>query len=170
MKNKDILRLYQGLQAVKDLPGAKFAYAVGRNLSKVKPVAESIEKALKVPAEYKKYEEEYERRRLAICKELAKPDDKGEPVTEIYEDAQGRKRKKYVFEDQAVFEKKYEEMVKDIKAEYSALFVEIEKNHMEYLQFLDEEAEVLNFHTVKPENLPESITGEQIEAINEIIE
>ena len=171
MKNKEIQRLLKGLEAVKNLPGAKFAYAVGRNLNKLKPISDSIDKSLKMPDEYQKYQEEHERCRLELCKQHAKKDENGEPISEVVEIGNGKKQKRYVFEDKAAFDEAYTFMCTGLKTEYADMFVEMEQNYKDFQAFLEEElAEELILHMVKSDNLPEAITGEQIDNIIEIIE
>lgn len=43
MKNKDILNLYTGLNNLGNLKGAKFGYAVSRNMNILKPFIDKIE-------------------------------------------------------------------------------------------------------------------------------
>lgn len=166
MKNSEITRLYYGLTGVKNLPGAKFAYAVARNISILKPIVEAIEKALKIPEQYADYKKVHEDSRLGLCKIHAKKDAKGESITEIVENG----RERYVFTDVKAFDTAYEEMNKALDENYKDMFAEIEANKKEYLAFLDTECDDKPaLIKVKPDYLPEGINATQIEAITEII-
>lgn len=171
MKHSDIIRLYYGLIAVKELAGAKFAYAVARNIAILKPIAESIEKALKIPAEYSEYEKVFETRRVELCKFHAQSDDDGEPVKESYKDPAGKTKQRYVFQDEKAFNQGYKSLQAELAETYKEMFAEMSNNRQEYLAFLETECEEKpSLIKVKADNLPEGINGSQTEAIIEIIE
>ena len=48
MKNKEIFRLYQGLQSAGNLKGGKFAYTRSRNMSRLQPTIAALESFLEV--------------------------------------------------------------------------------------------------------------------------
>ena len=59
MKNKDIFKLYNGLNMVGTLKGVKFSYAIVKNLDSINPTIESIKETLKKSnPEYYKFIEE----------------------------------------------------------------------------------------------------------------
>lgn len=171
MKNNEVTRLYKGLEAVSNLPGAKFAYCIGRNLTLLKPVVEAIDKALKLPEKYDEYQKKYEEKRVELCKYHAKADEHGEPVTEIVTNEDGKKEKRYVITDREAFNEALDRLREEMKAEYKDTFEEMEKNWKEYKEFLECEcSEELKLFKVRADNLPEDITGEQIQGIIEIID
>ena len=73
MLNKDLFRLKLGLEAVGELTGIDFAYAVAKNLQVITAEVEAILKT-KVP---KKNYQEYDAARIALCEEHCLRDDTG---------------------------------------------------------------------------------------------
>ena len=97
IKNKDIVELYSGLKGLANLSGAKFAYAVARNLAILKSEIRLLQKAGAPSQEFIKYEEE----RFDLATEHAKKKD-GKPLTELINGIE-----KFVLKDKVEFEKKY---------------------------------------------------------------
>jgi len=158
MKNKEILQLYNALQDVSNLSGVKFAYAVSRNINKVKPTLNSLEEAINPKEEYK----EFESKRVELAKKYAKKNENGEPVTNTDLD---NNTKTYEIENQKAFQK---EMTK-LQKEYAQAITNREKQIEEYKNLLEEETQI-DFYKIKKENLPEDITAQQLTGIFAIIE
>ncbi len=147
MTNNDILRLHDGLKAVKTLrkkDDSSFAYAVARDIGKLAPVVKAIEETLKIPAGYSEYEQEFEQLRLKLCKDHAKKDANGKEITE----KEGKKRK-YVMEDKQKFDEDYQKLNNEMAIKYKNTFAEMKSNYDEYQKFVSYHANLLSTHKRK---------------------
>lgn len=151
MRKSELLKFEAGLNSVSNLKGVKFAYAVAKNLSKVKPEIEAIKKS----SEPYENLNEYEKLRLELCEKHAKRDDKGVIITESQQ---------YVMEDIKVFNKAFDKLRKESKEALNQRDDQIKKLE----EFLKEES-TLELHKIKIEDLPEEITAIQITGIEEMI-
>ncbi len=70
MTKQEALGLFQGLNTLGELKGARFAYAVNKNLGLLKPEVEAIEKAGSA----------YEAKRVALLTEMSDKDESGNPI------------------------------------------------------------------------------------------
>lgn len=167
MTNEAIIRLYNGLMAVQHLPGAKFAYNVSRNIGILKPVGESIEKALVIPEGYHKYEEEKEKRRKEICISNARKDSEGKPKSK-----NNNGRSEYDIEDTDKCTAELNAMEAAIKEEYKELIEEMAKGKQDYIQFLQAEndGQFQKLYRLTQEDLPQGITPAQLLNIMEILD
>lgn len=151
MKNKDLIRIYEGLNAVKKLAGVKFAYAVAKNLKLLTSEIENLQEGIKPTREIDLYEEE----RIEMCKKHAKKEEQGKPVINGGE---------YVIIDISAFNTELETLKEKYKKD-----LELQKEHLaEYTKMLDEDTSLV-LHQVSIDVVPDGITGEQLEAIFEII-
>jgi len=172
MKYKDLIRLSAGLQAVGNLPGAKFSYAVYRNLDKVRQVLKPLQGILKQSDEFK----EYEKQRIKICEDCAEVDNGGKAIKDEKDGSyQIADAKKDLFDRN----------ISALKKKYQAVIDDREKQAEEYNELLDEELkEPLDLHMVNFSDLPEEImdtkskppkvirtgiTGVQMDMIREMI-
>ena len=57
MEYQDLFRLISGLNSVGKLPGAKFGYAVAKNLGKIEREIKALQKTLEMSDEYKEFDE-----------------------------------------------------------------------------------------------------------------
>lgn len=151
MKNKDIIRLHNGLQQVKDLPGVSFAYAVAKNTRIIANDIESLQKALEPSKEFSEYEE----KRLDLAKKYAKKDEKGEPLTE---------NNMFVMENFAEFNEQFKALQDLNKDVLDAR----KKQEEEYLELVEKDVS-LELYKIDREDVPKDITGKQFEAIFDII-
>lgn len=151
LKRQAVLDLWNGLQGVGNLTGVKIAYAVGKNIEKVKQEVEVIGKTIQPSKEFM----EYDQKRVALAQKHAKKDDKGQPIV-----AGGQ----YIMEDRAAFDKDFE----TLKEENKTVVESREKQQTDYITLLDEEVE-LDLHTVKLSDVPETITVQQMSKISVII-
>lgn len=154
MKNIEVLNLFQGLDSLKDLSGVKFTYGVMRNREILKPIFNSIVEAEKIKDEkVEKLNEEI--RKLAI--EHAKKDEKGNAIVE---------NGTIVLENVKDLNKKIEKL----KEEDEESFKMREKHLEAYNEFLLEELkEEPEFFLIDLEDVPETITHEQMKIIYPLI-
>ena len=157
MKKRETLALNATLKNFLDVQSsnAKFSYAVDRNIKKMKDEVESLEKVLKP----------FEEERIAIIKEMAKKDDKGEIIfSKENKDAPE-------FEDKA----KLEEKLKELQEKYETTF-------KEYKELLEEESEIelykipveyfdglSIFNRQKNEEIPIKLSGRDIAVFTPMI-
>lgn len=159
MKNKEILDLSNSLSSIKNLKGAKFNYAIARNINILKPLVESLKSAISPRDNF----EEYEKLRIALCEKHAKKDDKGNAETAIMNPMTGQT--KYVLEDEAAFEKE----LKKLDEKHKETLEEREKQEEEFKKLLEEETPV-ELHKISLSEIPEDITTVQMNGIYQIIE
>lgn len=142
--------LYQGLLAVNNLTGAKFAYAVARNLSLLKEDVEVLKKAISMSKEYA----EYELKRVELAEKSAVIEN-GKP--KIVND-------EYEIKDEESFKvelDKLQETHKQAIDDRKKQLIELEK-------LLKEEMEV-DVHIISQDIVPEAINTKQMAGILPII-
>jgi hypothetical protein len=129
LTNRQLLNLYKGLEAVKDMKGSRFAVLVGKNMKELKFILDPIEKAAIPTPEFQE---------LSVKVHELLKDEKSEEIETL------------------------EEENKEL--------IDARKQQMDEINdLLDASAEV-SLHPIKEEQLPEEITGEQVEHLLEIIE
>ena len=152
MLKKDAVDLYVNLNKLGNLSGVKFAYCVSRNIALLKPEIESLDKAMEMSDEYKKFEE----LRIEIVKRFAKKNEKGEPTV---------KDNNYEIENQATFDSAFEALKKEHQEVWDARLKQIE----EYTELLKTESSVV-LHKVALSDVPNNITVTQMYSISAIVE
>jgi len=174
MKYRDLIRLQAGLISVGNLPGAKFAYAVGRNIDKIRGPLKPIQGILKESSEFK----EYNKQRIRICEDCAEVDNGGKAIKDekdgSYQIADAKKD---------LFDRK----ISTLKKKYQAVIDDREKQAEEYNDMLEGEVPEKDFpdlHKVEESDIPveiidtkskppkiirEGITGTQMDMIREMI-
>lgn len=152
MTKQEMFTLYKSLNQLGQLKGVKFAYAVSRNLKKIQPEIDAMDKSFEPSEDFKKFDEE----RVELAKTHAKKDANGEPET---------KNNQFIMEDQAVFEVEFTAL----REKYAEAVKEREDQAKEYDELLKTESSV-ELYKVKLENVPVDITAMQLHSINEIIE
>jgi hypothetical protein len=153
---QQLMDFQKGLNNVGNLQGAKFAYAVARNLAKIKTEIESIQKAFEAPEAYI----EYDKARAELAKTNAVKDEKGNPRIEIEMGQQ-----KYVIADQAKFDKELEEL----RAKHQPAVEARDRQVKEFEELLKGEVEI-DLYTINPVLLPDTISGAQTDGIMPMIE
>jgi hypothetical protein len=153
MKKAELFPLFHALNAVASYPGAKFGYAVAKNLAKVKEECVIIEKLQEPSEEFKAYDA----KRIELCKKWAKKDEDGEPVIIGNEYDLKENMEKFKPESAALAEE-YKETL------------DARRKVMEDVNTLLQEESDIVLHKIKEENLPEVITGEQVMGIMAMIE
>jgi pyruvate/2-oxoacid:ferredoxin oxidoreductase beta subunit len=151
MTNQDIISLADGLQAVKNLPGIKFAYVVSKNINKVKSEMETFREM----TEQSKSFQEYEKERIELVELHAKKDDKGKPVIIGNE---------YDIDNKQAFDAQFEVLKEKHKEAIDARQKQID----DFNAFLKEESK-LELHNMDVNNCPKDITAGQLSGIYPII-
>lgn len=77
MNNEDLFKLLQGLNEVAGYKGARFAYAVARNIDKLTNECKLLEKQVVPSEEF----QEFENKRLELAKGYCDKNEDGSPVT-----------------------------------------------------------------------------------------
>lgn len=146
ISNNRLLDLFQGLEAVKDLKGAKFGYAVSRTLRSIDPLVKALQDAAAFKPDYL----EFIQAREDLGFPLAMVSESGEPLYDLYQgelflqiipERVGEFLPKY-----AALEKKY---AKAIKAKQS--------DKKEYDEILKQEVTIEVF-SIEMDMLPEGIS------------
>lgn len=151
LTNNDLFRLQVGLKDVGDLRGAKFGYAVAKNLRIVGAVCDDLRAAVKPSEAFM----QYERARAELCKEHAEKDERGRPQRDDNE---------YVIADWAAFEKALE----PLKAEHAEAIAAQDARGKDFETLLEEAAEV-TLYTIPYALVPEDISAAQFDGIFEIV-
>lgn len=138
------------------LSGAKFAYAVAKNLGLLQPEIDALKKALEASDEFQKYDEA----RVELAKSHAKKNDKGEPETT--KNAQGQET--FVLEDQEAFDKAFEALKEEHKATLEARQKQVDEQN----ELLKTESTV-TLYKVALADVPNAITADQMKGLAEII-
>ncbi len=127
--NKEVLNLFQGLLAVKEMKGSRFAVLVAKNLKEMKKVLDPLD-AMAIPTQ------EFQELSVEMNKLIEAED--GEAI------------------------KKLEESNSEL--------IDARKEQLEGVNSKLEESSEVYIYSIKEDQLPEDITGEQIEKLLEIIE
>lgn len=156
MKKKDLVRFYNGLGLCGGLKGAKFAFSASMNRRMMEDEVKSITDTAASPKAFL----EYDQKRLELCKEHAKKDDKGVAVTT--EDGS-----RFIMEDQYAFDAALEEL----RTEYKEAIEEKKTSDEEYEKLLKEEvSKEYNFEKIPLSVVPNDITQFAMENIIDMIE
>lgn len=158
MKIQEALNLYQALVMgkLKNLKGAKLAYALLRNQSIFKNELSLIENSFNNNEKYVEYEE----KRLNLLNKYVERNEKGNPLFE--EDKINYKvsetNKKIYLEELETLKKEYENDIKDQKEKVDAFNSMIEKENVPF-----------EYHKINLNDLPDDITTEQMQILMPII-
>ncbi|RKE02300.1 hypothetical protein [Marinifilum flexuosum] len=155
MKKGEVLQLEQALQAVGNLRGVKFAYAVSKNMRTVKNECDDIRKSIEPSKEWQEVEKQQREINLEYCKK----DNEGSPVPS----AQGQF---IILPEHKDAHKKKMDALKEEKKE---LFEIREKQIEDYNKSLDDEVEI-KLHKINQDDIPEDITASQLEGIFDMVE
>lgn len=158
--NRDIIGLYNTLESL-DYKGVKFAYNIARNLSLLKPLMNSFDKALAIPKEFT----EYEKARVELAKKHADKDEKGKPKTEQISIPGVMEKTHFVIKDMPAFEKELDELQEKHKGVIDAR----QKQLDEYKALQDEEVEV-EVISIPQMLLPADITTKELTSIFPLLE
>lgn len=158
MKNKNVLSIYQGLQSCANLTGVKFAYAIAKNIYKIKTEIEIMNETLKASENYRIYD----KKRSELAEKNAEKNKDGTPKSTINKT---NGQEEFVIGDKKAFEKELEAL----KEEYKEEIEKREEQIKSYQDFLEEESP-LELHRINSEELPKEITAGQLSSIMEIVD
>jgi hypothetical protein len=147
LTKQQVLDLNKGLHNVSRLGGARFAYAVARNLSKLNSEVESIAAAFDAHENFIAYDKE----RAEVAATFAEKNPDGSPKLE---------GQRYIVTDEDALAKALE----PVKEKHKAAIEEREKQIKDFEELLKEEVEI-DIYMVNQIFLPETITADQISGI-----
>lgn len=152
LKNWELLDLLHGFDAVGDLRGVKFAYAVAKNKDRVLREVRSLQKSIEPSKEVMKYEKE----RISLCLIYCQKDENGKPLIQhdIYVGVDGNP--------------KFDEALAKLKDEFKEALDKQKEDQEEYDRLLNEEVEV-EFHPLQFADVPEDTTASQMSGIFPIL-
>ena len=149
---QELFELWYGLPALANLRGFKLGYAIARTKAKLKIEIEVLQEVLKPAPAF----EEYEKRRMELCRKFAQKDGQGNPMIQGNE---------FVFGDnRGAFDT---EMV-PLQEEYAQAIEDRKKQTEDYVAGLKEPLTV-EVHTVALEDVPEDVTVSQVEVLIRLI-
>lgn len=154
MKKADIFTLEQSLRAVAHHRGAKFAYAIAKNLRIIQAELKDLQEAGKPDEAFIAYEQ----RRIDLAASFAIKDDQDQPVI-----ADGR----FSIPPETLPE--FESQLAKLREECHDILTARQTQEDEYRRLLDEKADIDLFR-IPVDVFPEDITGSQLESIFAIIE
>jgi len=155
LTRQQVLDLHNGLHSVGNLNGVKFAYAVSKNLFKMKSEVEALQETYKPAQEFVTYEGE----RIKLAEEHAeKTDDEPKKIME-----NGIQR--FVIKDKKTFDKELEVLKKKYKTA-----LESRKEQIESFEALLKEKIEIDLHKIDIKDVPKEITAKQMNDIFVIIE
>ncbi len=153
LKRTRLFGLIQGINVALLLSGAKFAYALVKNKKKIQSELDILKEVAKLTEE----PEEFRKKRIELCEQHCEKDDKKKAII---------KNNSYCgLNDNKEFNKEIE----NLKIEYKTALEEQKKAIEEHNKLLQEEVEI-DLYKVLLKDVPEGITGKQLEAIQEIVE
>ena len=145
---EEAMQIYSGLLGVSKVQGAKFAYAVTRNIKMLEPLFKEISNEYAPDKEYIQYQE----LRAELAKKHAKVDGNGKPQVIMVNG-----NEQYDIADQALFDKEYEELNQQHKDTIDKRNAQLDA-HKLYMEVVVD----LDVYGLKEEHFPEAITAEQL--------
>jgi len=158
MKNKDVLKLWSGLNDLNNKANTKLSYVIMRNRGKIKDIIEALKNI-----EIKKLDgaAEFDKDRLELCSELAVRDADGNPVKVNI----GNGIKTFRIANQNEFDKR----IIPICKKHSVYLDNLEKKQGEFNTLLEEDAGEIDFMKIKIDDLPTDLTATQLEKIEVLL-
>ena len=134
---------------------AKGAYGIAKNKRIVETEVKSIEEAQK-NQQLPEGIEEYEQKRLGLCEKFCDKDEEGKPVV--------NGNTFVIVKERPAFDTELLKLQEEFKEPLSTR----QKQDLEFQDFLKEEVNV-DFHQIKIDDLPNNVTGQQVEVLGDII-
>ena len=153
VKRVELFGLLQALGTLGNLSGVKFAYALIKNKKKIQAELDTLKETVKPSNKL----QEYENKRVELCKQYCEKDKEGKPVI---------KNNSYSGLDVNV---KFDAEIKKLKEEYKTELDNREKQVKEYNKLLQEKVEI-ELHKIAVDDLPKDITSKQLESLWLIID
>lgn len=151
LTKQGILDLNAALNSCGNLTGVKFAYAIARNKTKLKPEIEAMQEAYKASDSFLQYDKE----RIELAIKHAKKID-GKPQIENGE---------YVIEDK----EKFDNDLKLLRETHREAIEARGKQEKDFTELLKEEVEI-DLYTIPPSYVPENISANQMTGIISIVQ
>lgn len=160
MKNNELYRLQNCINEVADIQSTKFAYCIAKNARLIKQEIEDLRSALtkhQEQDEHKKYIESVQE----VLKEYCDKDETGKPAIQ---------NDQFQFANISPGDKQaMEEKIKLVEVDNQELVEQGKKLQKEFVSVLNEKCS-LEFHKMKIDSLPDSLTPKQLDGIFELIE
>ena len=157
MKNKQLFELMNGLDKVKNLSGALFAYTIIYNKKLIKSVYDIYSEMIKQSEQHIKYEE----KRIALCETYANRDENGKVI--VINDVLGNDT--YSITDMSKFNI---ELI-ELNTQHKKVLGERQKQLKLTNDFLELDIDI-ELKKIKQDIIPSEITVEQMEIIMDLIE
>ena len=152
LTKEKVIQLHNALSEIgEEKPNAKFAYAVAKNLNVIEPEVKALMKAQEKSKEY----QEYDSKRVSICREMANKDENGTPIMIggiFQKDKDGIPQRvggEFDIPDRAKLDKRIEKLKKEYKEAVDEQEIKID----EFNELIKEEIDI-EFHRVKYEWIP----------------
>lgn len=158
MTKSESIALFQSLNKLGNLKGVKFAYAVSKNVSLLKPEVESLEKASTASEEFN----EFEKKRVALVESFAKKDSEGKPQKTNKDGVDT-----YLIEDGK--QEELDEAFEKLKSENQEVWDARLKQVKEYNELLKTDSSV-TLYKVALVDVPSDISVQQMYSISAIVE
>lgn len=150
---EQLLNVWGVLEAVsKQKAPVRFAYGIAKNMRLLKDEVGAIQEARMPPEKF----QEFERKRIKICRDLADKDDNGQPVV------LGIQFK--VTENEAELNEK----IDALREEYKEAIEEFNEREKEVVKLLKEEVE-FDVYKVDFSEFPEKMSAEQMEVLLDFV-
>ena len=149
MKNSQLFSLFDALQKVAKIDGARFAYWVSKNIKIVLDELKVIEEQKEQTEKYK----EFEKLRIALCEKHSKKDSEGNAIIIKIDES----KSEYDIKDQ----KKFIAELDKLKEEHTEAIAEYQKKLDDYQKLLKDEI-TIEFFSIKVETIPEGISANLI--------
>lgn len=154
MTKQEVLNLYNGLQAVSNLSGAKWSYAIVKNISKIEQEIKALQKAYAFSDEFAAYEQ----KRIGLARKHAVKK-AGEPQT-----VRIGNNEEYLIKD----EKKFNVELDKLQKKHQKAVNDRKKQLADFNEILKEKIEI-DLYKIDPDLIPEEITPAQLSAIMLVI-
>jgi hypothetical protein len=159
MKKRDLFSILGILdQMNNEKTQVKFAYAMAKNRKKIQAEVEVLRESVKSSPEM----EEFEKKRLVLCHDMAQKDDEGKPLTK---GGAGNLGPMFVIADQEAFNTAFDAL----KEEYKDALELQDLKRKEFEALLDEEAET-ELHKIPLDVFPNNISTAQMEWLMYFVE
>lgn len=156
---QQVIELYAGLKNVTSLSGAKFSYAVLKNLKKLEKFIKDLDEANQVSDKFLEFDE----KRMALIDKYGVKENGVLQTHKVEKD--GKSYEEYTLTDEKAFKADF----KVLERQYLDV---IEQRKQQLKQFNLMLSQKIEFepHMIKPIDLPDQITAKQIDSILSIIE
>lgn len=157
IKNIRLFEIEAWLKTFSDIKNVGFAILVAKNLRKVSEHCDDLRKGNFQTDEF----EDYNKKRIEICKKYAVKNDSGEPKIE---------NNQYIINNELIIDgKSFEEAQKILMEDNKKCIEEQENISKQFISEMDEEVD-FEFFSIPSAKLPDEFTSGQIQLINELID